>query len=222
MTGNEQAPFEPAPLTTGTLRVQRMPRWYTGRSELFVVAGVLALATWMLVGTVTMDVPEGAALPGPQFFPTLVVGFLYAVGAALAIQVLRSPQRRHVGDDPTEISDEMLRDLGNIDETSEIRVVSPEDYEAAPTDAAGSAASGTDHKTVFLTIAAFAVFIVILPFVGWLISAAALFWVIAWAFGSKRSLMDIAIAVIISSVVQLAFGAGLGLSLPAGFLGGIL
>jgi putative tricarboxylic transport membrane protein len=34
--------------------------------------------------------------------------------------------------------------------------------------------------------------------------------------------MDIAIAVIISSVVQLAFGAGLGLSLPAGFLGGIL
>jgi putative tricarboxylic transport membrane protein len=116
----------------------------------------------------------------------------------------------------------MLRDLGSIDATSEIRVVSPEDYAATPTDAAGSASSGSDHKTVLITIAGFAGFIVILPFVGWLISAAALFWVIARAFGSKRPLMDIAIAVIISSVVQLAFGAGLGLSLPAGFLGGIL
>lgn len=213
---------EPHPLTTGAIRVQRMPRWYTGRSELFVVAGVFVLATWMMIGTVTMQVPEGAAFPGPQFFPTLVYGFLYAVGIALAIEVLRTPQRRHVGDDPVEISDEMLRDLGSIDETSEIRVVSPEDYQTTPTDAAGSAASGTDHKTVLITIAAFAVFITILPFVGWLISAAALFWAIAWAFGSKRPLMDIAIAVIISSVVQLAFGAGLGLSLPAGFLGGIL
>ncbi|MFG6445900.1 tripartite tricarboxylate transporter TctB family protein [Microbacterium sp. P07] len=217
MTTNESAP-----LTTGALRVQRMPRWFTGRSELFVVAGVLILATWMLVGTVTMQVPAGAAFPGPQFFPTLVVVFLYAVGVALAIEVLRSPQRQHVGDDPTEISDEMLRDLGSLDDTSEIRVVSPEDYPAVSTDAAGSAASGSDHKTVAITIAAFAGFIVILPFVGWLISAAALFWTIAWAFGSKRPLMDIAVAVIISSVVQLAFGAGLGLSLPAGFLGGIL
>ncbi|GAA2071250.1 tripartite tricarboxylate transporter TctB family protein [Microbacterium hatanonis] len=210
------------PMTTGTIRVQRMPRWFTGRSELFVVAGVLILATWMLIGTVTMEVPDGAAFPGPQFFPTLVCVFLYAVGIALAIEVLRTPQRQHVGDDPVEISDEMLRDLGSIDATSEIRVVSPEDYAATPTDAAGSAASGSDHRTVLITIAGFAGFIVILPFVGWLISAAALFWVIAWAFGSKRPLMDIAIAVIISSVVQLAFGAGLGLSLPAGFLGGIL
>ena len=148
--------------------------------------------------------------------------FLYAGAIALAIEVRRTPQRQHVGDDPVEISDEMLRDLGAIDATSEIRVVSPEDYAAKPTDAAASAASGSDHKTVLITIAGFAGFIVILPFIGWLISAAALFWVIAWAFGSKRPLMDIAIAVIISSVVQLAFGAGLGLSLPAGFLGGIL
>ncbi|MFG6401174.1 tripartite tricarboxylate transporter TctB family protein [Microbacterium sp. P04] len=212
---------EPPPLTTGALRVQNMPRWYTGRSELIVVAGVLVLATVMLVGTVTMQVPSGAAFPGPQFFPSLVVAFLYAVGFALAIAVWRSPQRQHVGDDPTEISDEMLRDLGRLDETSEIRVVSPEDYESRGSDAVESTASGSDRKTVLITIAAFAGFIVILPFVGWLISAAALFYAIAWAFGSKRPLLDIGVAVIISSVVQLAFGAGLGLSLPAGFLGGL-
>ena len=32
------------PHTTGSLRVQRLPRWYTGVSEMIIVAGVLLLA----------------------------------------------------------------------------------------------------------------------------------------------------------------------------------
>lgn len=210
---------DPAPPTTGTLRVQRMPRWYTGRSELIVVAGVIALAVALTAGIVTMEIPEGTAFPGPTFFPIIVAVFLYVVGVALAIDVLRAPQRPHVADDPVEISDEMLRDLGGIDATSEIRVVSPED--SAP-GAGASARGAVDVKTVVITIGALAGFILVLPIVGWLLSAAALFWVIAWAFGSRRPLMDIAIGVIMSASVQLAFGAGLGLSLPAGFLEGIL
>ena len=39
---------EPSTLTTGSLRVQRTPRWYTGRSELVVVAGVFVLAAFMM------------------------------------------------------------------------------------------------------------------------------------------------------------------------------
>lgn len=215
---------EPPTLTTGTLRVQQMPRWYTGRSELIMVAGVLALAVALTVGTATMQVPEGTAFPGPQFFPTLVVVFLYGVGIALGVEVLRSTRRPHVADDPTEISDEMLQDLGGLDATSELRVVSPEDV--APVDGlptADAAARGRiDWRTLGVTLAALAVFIVVLPFVGWLISAAALFWTISWAFGSRRPLMDVAVGVIMSSVVQLAFGAGLGLALPVGFLEGVL
>lgn len=207
---------EPPTLTTGTLRVQRMPRWYTGRSELIVVAGVLALATALLIGTVTMQVPSGTAFPGPQFFPTLVTGFLYVVGVALAIDVLRTSRRSHVADDPTEISNEMLEDLGSIDDTSEIRVVSPEDA-VVPDDTR----TPVDWRTLGITVAGLAGFILVLPVAGWIVSAAALFWVIAWAFGSRRPLFDIGIAVILSSLVQLAFGAGLGLSLPAGFLEGI-
>jgi putative tricarboxylic transport membrane protein len=214
---------EPHPLTTGALRVQRMPRWYTGRSELVVVAGVYALAIAFTAGILTMDVPEGTAFPGPTFFPTLVVVFLYAVGTALAIEVLRPRRRRHVADDPVEISDHMLQDLGGLDATSEIRVVSPEEQRPSPGDSAGeTGGSGVDVKTVLLTVGALAAFILVLPLAGWLLSAAALFWVIAWAFGSRRPLMDIAIGVIMSSTVQLAFGAGLGLSLPAGFLEGVL
>lgn len=207
---------EPPPTTTGTLRVQRTPRWYTGRSELIIVGGVLLLAAVLTWGTLTMEVPEGSAFPGPQFFPILVVIFLYGVGVALAIDVLRNPRRAHVADDPTEISNEMLEDFGGVDATSEIRVVSPEDV-AAP----DGPPSKIDWRTVGIVVVALAGFIAILPVVGWLLSAAALFWVISYAFGSSRPLLDIAVSLIVSSVVQLAFGAGLGLSLPAGILEGL-
>lgn len=211
---------------TAAVRVQRMPRWYTGRSELIVAGGVLLLATGIAWGTVTMEVPEGTMFPGPQFFPTIVAVFLYAVGIALAVTVIVSPARAHVAGDPTEVSADMLEDLGRLDETAEIRVVAPEQIArssagAGPGGAGGAAVDqGTDWRTVLITVGTLAAFIVILPIVGWLLSAAALFWVLAWAFGSKRPLFDIAIAVIISSLVQLLFGAGLGLTLPSGILEG--
>ena len=106
---------EPSTLTTGSLRVQRTPRWYTGRSELVVVAGVFVLAGFMTHGTVTMQVPADVAVPGPQFFPMLVSGFLWLAGVGLLVEVLRTTRRSHVADDPVEISNEMLEDLGAID-----------------------------------------------------------------------------------------------------------
>lgn len=201
--------------STGTLRAQRLPRWHTGRSELWVAAGVVALALVMGVGTITMEVPEGVAAPGPQFFPALVSIFLLVVGIALAVAVLRAPRRAHVAEDPTEISNEMLEDLGGIDATSEIRVVSPEDV-VVDQDNTGP----IDWRTLGTVVAALAVFIVVLPIIGWLISSAALFWGIARAFGSTRVLFDIGLAALIAGLVQLAFSAGLGLTLPAGILEG--
>ncbi len=207
--------IEPSTLTTGSLRVQRTPRWYTGRSELVVVAGVFVLAAFLTYGTATMQVPADVAFPGPRFFPTLVSGFLWLAGIGLLIEVLRTSRRAHVADDPVEISNEMLEDLGAIDETGEIRVVSPEDV------ASTSAPAAIDWRTLGITVAGLAGFIVVLPVLGWILSAAALFWVISWAFGSRRPLLDIGVSVIVSSLVQLAFGAGLGLSLPAGILEGL-
>jgi len=206
---------EPSTLTTGSLRVQRTPRWYTGRSELVVVAGVFVLAAFMTYGTATMQVPADVAFPGPQFFPMLVSGFLWLAGVALLVEVLRATRRSHVADDPVEISNEMLEDLGAIDETGEIRIVSPEDV------ASSAKPASVDWRTLGIAVAALAGFIVVLPVLGWIISAAALFWVISWAFGSRRPLLDIGVSVIVSSLVQLAFGAGLGLSLPAGILEGL-
>lgn len=206
---------ESAPTTTA-LRAQSVPRWHTGRSELFVAAAVFALAVVMTIGTVNMEVPEGVAAPGPKFFPTIVVILLYAVSIGLAIEVLRTPDRAHVAEDPTEISDEMLADLGSLDQTSEMRVVAPE--ENAPDNANEPR---IDWKTLGIVVVALVAFILLLPILGWLISSAALFWVVAWAFGSKRPLFDIAVAAIFASITQLAFSAGLGLPLPSGILEGL-
>lgn len=206
------------PPTSGTLRVQRMPRWYTGRSELIVAGGVFVLALGLAIGTWQMEVPDGVAAPGPQFFPTLVSIFLFVVSVALAVDIVRRPQRAHVANDPTEVSNEMLEDLGGIDQTSEIRVVSPEDVALA---ASERNAAPIDWRTLAVVAGALAAFILILPIVGWLICSAALFWVISWAFGSKRPLFDIAVAALVAACVQLAFSAGLGLTLPAGILEGV-
>lgn len=207
-TGSETA--------TAAVRAQRRPRWYTGRSELIVVAGLLVIAAGMTVGIVTMEVPEGTAFPGPQFFPTLVAGFLFTVAVALGVTVLVSPRRAHLADESTEVSTDMLEDLGRLDQTSEIRVVAPD----AARVGASAAATRVDVVTVVLTVLAIAAFILLLPVLGWLLSAAGLFWSLTRIFGSRRPLFDIAVGVIVSSIVQLAFGAGLGLSLPAGILEG--
>ncbi len=209
------------PLTTTSLRIAQTPRWYTGRSELIVVAGVFVLAIWMTVGTITMEVPEGSAQPGPQFFPTLVAVFLYAVGIALAVEVIFRPKRPHAVGEMVEVSDDLLEDLGDIDTTSEIRIIAPEDAAPSPQTAEAEARGRLDWRTLGATTAGLVLFILILEPVGWILSAAVLFWVLSWAFGSKRPLFDIAVAFILSSGIQLAFGAGLGLALPAGFLEGM-
>lgn len=78
-----------------------------------------------------------------------------------------------------------------------------------------------DWKSVAMTVGAVVVFILILELAGWIISAAVLFWIIARAFGSRRPIFDIGVALLLASVIQLLFSAGLGLSLPAGFVGRI-
>ena len=43
--------------------------------------------------------------------------------------------------------------------------------------------------------------------VGWIIAAAVLFWGVAYALGSRRPVFDIGVRLVMSSVIQLIFGA---------------
>ncbi|MBS3179615.1 MULTISPECIES: tripartite tricarboxylate transporter TctB family protein [unclassified Pseudoclavibacter] len=204
---------------SATSSIQTGPRsWWHGRSELGVAAFVFLLAAVFAIGTATMDVPATAGVPGPQFFPTIVVILLFIVSIALAITVIRRPARddEDEADQMLEISPELLEDIGQIDTTSEIRVV---------TAAAGEERKkrdGTDWKTLGIVFAALAGTALLLEPLGWIITAAALFWVVAYALGSKRHLFDIGVAFLFSSLVQLSFSAGLGLTLPSGILSGVL
>jgi putative tricarboxylic transport membrane protein len=80
----------------------------------------------------------------------------------------------------------------------------------------------SDWKALGTTLAAFLTFSLLLMPVGWILSAALLFWLISWALGSKRPLFDVGLSLVFASAIQVAFSAGLGLNLPPGLMEGIL
>ena len=67
--------------------------WH-GRSGLVFPALLGAFMTFLLVGVLTMDVPEGTDFPGPRFFPILLIVAGYLLTALLVVHYLRHPFRR--------------------------------------------------------------------------------------------------------------------------------
>jgi len=201
---------KPAPVQARTPRSPRLE----GRSELAVVAVLYAVAVFLTIGTATMNV-QGSASPGPRFFPVLVCIALYAVATALAVQVIRRPNipdtRIHPG--RGNFSGAMLDDLSGEHGFEE---------PAEPAPGSPTWKTYSDWRTVGLVVGGVVVFTAALNILGWILSAAFLFWVVCYAMGSKRPLFDVGISLLFSSLIQLAFNAGLGLTLPSGFLGGML
>lgn len=78
----------------------------------------------------------------------------------------------------------------------------------------------SDFKSLAWAVGGFLAFALLLPWLGWVLAGALLFWTMAHAFDSKRPLFDILVALFMSSAVYLAFDVGLGLNLPSGILGG--
>lgn len=210
--------------------------WWHGRGDLSVGIPALLAAALLLLGTMTMEV-RGESEPGPQFFPILVICLLTLTGGWITIGALRprrsEPETWHRPD----ISMDMLADIsGTNTEVIQLGVNSRRSRRgrgraAAP--AAGSTATGSisssteeaspafDWRTFGLVLGAVVVFAVILDPVGWILSAALLLWIVSYALGSKRPVFDIGVGLLFSSLVQLAFSAGLGLNLPSGLIGWI-
>ena len=78
----------------------------------------------------------------------------------------------------------------------------------------------TDWSAVAWCVGGFALFAASLELLGWILAAALLFWCVARGVGSTRPLFDAALALVVSSLIYLAFAVGLGLALPSGLLGG--
>jgi putative tricarboxylic transport membrane protein len=80
----------------------------------------------------------------------------------------------------------------------------------------------TDWRTIGLLALALLAYLVLIEPAGFIIASAILFVTAAFAMGSRRPVRDIAIGVILATVLYLVFNRGLGLSLPAGVLEGII
>jgi putative tricarboxylic transport membrane protein len=81
---------------------------------------------------------------------------------------------------------------------------------------------GSDWRTIGLIVAAVGANIVLIEPAGWVISGTVLFWGSTYALGSRHHVRDLGIAVALSLATFYAFAIGLGISLPAGVLDGIL
>ncbi|WP_349828631.1 tripartite tricarboxylate transporter TctB family protein [Brevibacterium litoralis] len=82
-------PSTPTP-TTGTPLTHEHGRRRDLVVALLMPGLVIAFATYLVVGMVVMEVPEGTAFPGPKFFPGLIATALYALAAILVVKALRA------------------------------------------------------------------------------------------------------------------------------------
>ena len=80
----------------------------------------------------------------------------------------------------------------------------------------------TDWRCISLLALALLAYLLLIERAGFIIASATLFVMAAFAMGSRRLARDIAIGVILATVLYLVFNRGLGLSLPAGILEGII
>lgn len=87
----------------GTATVREDQGFWHGRAGLVVPGIVAAFSTYLLVGVLTMEVPEGTDFPGPRFFPTILIVVGYLLALLLTVHYLRHP------DPPQETSDQRYR-----------------------------------------------------------------------------------------------------------------
>jgi len=80
----------------------------------------------------------------------------------------------------------------------------------------------TDWRTVGLLGLSLLAYLLLIERAGFIVASATLFVMAAFAMGSRRLARDIVIGVVMATILFLVFSRGLGLSLPAGILKGII
>jgi putative tricarboxylic transport membrane protein len=177
--------------------------WWTGRAGLLVPAIVFAFSAYLLVGMLTMRVPEGAAAPGPTFFPTIIAIAGFVISVLLAIQIIRNPE---VPQPAAYSEDDDVSDAARAEAEAAAKV--PYRF-------------FSDWRSIAWAAGGFLAFALLLPVLGWILAAALLVWCVARSMGSTKVVLDIIVALTLSSLSYLAFDVLLGLDLPSGVLGGL-
>ncbi len=181
---------------------QQPASWWTGRSGLVIPLVLAAFSTYLLIGVLTMNVPAGAATPGPKFFPTLILSAGYIVSALLVLKYFREPE---LPEPATYSEHDAVSDAARLEAEEAAKV----QYKTF-----------SDWRSVGWAAGGFLAFALLLAPLGWILSGALLFWCVARSMGSTKPLPDIVVGLTLSSIAYLAFDTLLGLNLPSGILGG--
>jgi putative tricarboxylic transport membrane protein len=164
-------------------------------AELLLGLGLVALGIFFAVETTAIKVAPIYAKVGPTVFPWIVAGAMIALGALFAIQAWRRDRHRPA---------------------AEPGPVPGQGYPATP------ATPPSDWRALLLISAALIMQAVLIKTLGFVITAAVLFYAVAYGFGSRRYLRDGAIAIAVAIVVYVGFTRGLHLQLPPGVLDGLM
>ncbi|MFT4232090.1 MAG: tripartite tricarboxylate transporter TctB family protein [Leucobacter sp.] len=159
---------------------------------LIMPAILVAFATYLLIGIITMRIPEGTTFPGPEFFPAIIMIGLYVFAALLVIGAVKE-----------------WRTAVNAS-TEEIRLVAEEDT---------AKHVGVDWRSFAWVVLGFLGFVLLLKWLGWIIGGALLFWCVARGFGASRPIFTVFVGLTTSSLTYILFDMLLGLTLPSGILG---
>ena len=167
-------------------------------AEIILGLGIAALGAFILYETQAIRVIPIYAKVGPKDIPILVGVILALLGLALAWKGWRAKPAPRL--DPPAVMDAPGSKL----------------------DAPGTGGDTTD----WIPLAAIAIGLIqqilLFEFLGFVPTAAILFFCVAFGFGSRRYLRDILIAIALSVVAYVGFVHALGLHLPAGILSGVL
>jgi len=90
-----------------------------------------------------------------------------------------------------------------------------------PTDTFAESPSPTSWPALGWLASSLALSVLLLDRAGFVLTSTLTFWLVARAFESRRPLRDVVVGAVLSVFVYAAFTRGLGLALPAGFLGGL-
>ena len=86
---------------------------------------------------------------------------------------------------------------------------------------AGDPFQKADFKTMAQVVAAISANVILLDLLGFIVAATTSFWGVAYAFGARKYLKDLMVAIVFSVIVYFGFTQGLNIHLPAGIFADI-
>ncbi|AIV40764.1 tripartite tricarboxylate transporter TctB family protein [Curtobacterium sp. MR_MD2014] len=179
--------------------------------ELTTPALFTAFAVYLVVGIVTMEVPDGTAFPGPAVFPGIVAAALLLLAALLVVRSVRAARGRRVGSD------------GTPSEARTDTAVRADAHTAADTDTTGTSVEQrsvrVDWRSLAWVVLSFAAFALLLGVLGWIVGAGLLFLGVAKGLGAPGWLRPLVVGLTVSAISYIAFDMLLDLSLPSGIVG---